>query len=155
MAMSALPLKTLNHVSLVCSNVTRSSAFYCDLLGFEQVKRPASFEFDGCWLYGLGIGLHLIRGCPVKRPKKIDPLSDHFSFQSDQIEYVLKKLKMMKIEFVMETVREGDISITQVFFHDPDHNMIEVCNCERFPVIPIVSHRSSMDNNCSDWHSRH
>lgn len=22
----------------------------------------------------------------------------------------------------------------QIFFHDPEHNMIEVCNCDEFPV---------------------
>jgi hypothetical protein len=30
-------------------------------------------------------------------------------------------------------------SSAQIFFHDPDHNMIEVCNCDELPIEPIES----------------
>lgn len=48
-----------------------------------QVKRPETFNetFEGAWLWGYGMGLHLIKGQPVPRSKHIDPKSDHLSFQ--------------------------------------------------------------------------
>ena len=41
------------------------------------------------------------------------------------------------VPFIKQTVEEGGISIDQLFFLDPDDNMIEICNCERLPVIPL------------------
>ena len=39
----------LNHISFVTADVQRSTAFYSEVLGFNVVSRPNSFEFDGCW----------------------------------------------------------------------------------------------------------
>jgi hypothetical protein len=33
---------------------------------------------------------------------------------------------------------DNDIKVDQLFFHDPDGHMIEVCNCENLPVKPII-----------------
>ena len=44
-----LPLSKMNHISLVVSDVSRSQAFYKNVLGFIDIVRPASFEFQGSW----------------------------------------------------------------------------------------------------------
>ena len=44
---------------------------------------------------------------------------------------VEKKLKKRNIKYIKRTVEEGRESIDQLFFHDPDGFMIEVCNCEK------------------------
>lgn len=46
----ALPLLSLNHVSLLCRSVWDSVRFYEDVLGFVPIKRPSSFNFSGAWL---------------------------------------------------------------------------------------------------------
>lgn len=46
----ALPLLSLNHVSLLCRSVWDSVRFYEDVLGFVLIKRPSSFKFNGAWL---------------------------------------------------------------------------------------------------------
>jgi hypothetical protein len=51
---------------------------------------------------------------------------------------VEKKLKEMEIDYVRATVEEGRIQVDQLFFHDPDGFMIEICNCDSLPVIPLV-----------------
>jgi hypothetical protein len=51
---------------------------------------------------------------------------------------VEKKLKEMEIDYVRATVEEGGIQVDQLFFHDPDGFMIEICNCDSLPVIPLV-----------------
>lgn len=50
---------------------------------------------------------------------------------------VEKKLKEMNIEFAKGRVEEGGICVDQLFFHDPDGLMIEVCNCDILPVVPL------------------
>ena len=45
----ALPLSSINHISVLCSSVEKSVAFYEQVLGFAPIKRPGSFNFDGAW----------------------------------------------------------------------------------------------------------
>ncbi|KAL6651124.1 hypothetical protein ACP70R_010049 [Stipagrostis hirtigluma subsp. patula] len=47
------------------------------------------------------------------------------------------KLGDMKLEFVANIVRDGETVVEQLFFHDPDGNVIEICDCEKLPVIPL------------------
>lgn len=135
----ALPLRALNHISRVCKDVATSAAFYRDVLGFSEIKRPSSFEFEGAWLFNYGIGIHLIGGQPVARSSKIDPKSDHLSFQVDCLKAVAEQLKLLGLDFVKQEIDEAGVHVTQLFFHDPDNNMIEICNCDLIPVIPLDS----------------
>ena len=48
------------------------------------------------------------------------------------------RLGDMELEFVAARVRDGDTVVEQLFFHDPDGNVIEVCDCEKLPVIPLA-----------------
>lgn len=130
-------MRALNHISRVCKDVQASAAFYRDVLGFEQVKRPSSFDFEGAWLFNYGIGIHLIAGQPIPRSSKIEPKSDHLSFQVDSLEDVAQQLNELGLEFVKTTIEEGGVMVTQLFFHDPDNNMIEICNCDLIPVVPL------------------
>lgn len=43
----------------------------------------------------------------------------------------------MKIEYVKNRVEESGIFVDQLFFHDPDGMMIEICNCDNIPVVPL------------------
>ncbi|WRX27890.1 Glyoxalase/fosfomycin resistance/dioxygenase domain - like 6, partial [Theobroma cacao] len=79
-----LHLKSLNHVSLVCRSVEESINFYQNILGFVPIRRPGSFDFNGAWLFGYGIGIHLLQSeDPDNMPKKkkINPKDNHISFQ--------------------------------------------------------------------------
>ena len=33
------------------------------------------------------------------------------------------------------------MKVQQLFFHDPDRNMIEICNCHVLPVMPLAGPR--------------
>lgn len=50
---------------------------------------------------------------------------------------VEKRLKEMDIPYVTARVEESGIFVDQLFFHDPDGFMIEICNCDNLPVIPL------------------
>ncbi|XP_031280952.1 uncharacterized protein LOC116141730 [Pistacia vera] len=144
-----LHLKSLNHVSLVCRSVEESIDFYQNVLGFVPIRRPGSFDFDGAWLFGYGIGIHLLQSeDPEILPKKseINPKDNHISFQCESMGAVEMKLKEMGIKYLRSMVQEGGIDVEQMFFHDPDGFMIEICDCDNLPVIPLVG---EMARSCS------
>ena len=132
----------MNHVSLLCRSVKETVAFYEKVLGFISIVRPGSFNFDGAWLFGHGIGIHLLLAeDPEKIPTKneINTKDKHISFQCDEsMDAVEKYLKDMKIGFKRAMVEENGIQVDQLFFHDPDGFMIEICNCDSLPVIPLA-----------------
>jgi hypothetical protein len=58
--------------------------------------------------------------------------------QCESLEVVQWQLKEMGIRYVQRRVEEGGIHVDQLFFHDPDGFMIEVCTCDNLPIIPLV-----------------
>ncbi|XP_042056973.1 metallothiol transferase FosB-like [Salvia splendens] len=135
-----LPLLSLNHVSYVCKSVQKSVEFYVKVLGFVLIQRPSSFKFEGAWLFNHGIGIHLLKSDNVKNNKeKINPKDNHISFQCTDMNIIIERLEGMKIEYVKAVVREGGIIVDQIFFHDPDGHMIEICNCQDLPVLPLTA----------------
>lgn len=66
--------------------------------------------------------------------------------QCDSMAAVEKKLVEMEIKYVRQRVDEGGIYVDQLFFHDPDGFMIEICNCDNLPVIPLAG---EMIRSCS------
>lgn len=60
------PIVSFNHLSREVLDYETSRDFYCGVLGFIEIPRPA-FENDGVWLYGFGLSLHLIKS---KYPQK-------------------------------------------------------------------------------------
>ncbi|GFR52073.1 hypothetical protein Agub_g14596 [Astrephomene gubernaculifera] len=133
-----LQLLAFNHVSRVCSDLEKSYGFYTDVLGFKPVKRPTSFDFEGAWLFNYGVGLHLIKGSPLPRSSDVNPMSCHISFQAASLEEVERCLKSWGLKYVKNVFMEDGIQIGQLFFHDPDNNMIEVCNCDQLPVVQLT-----------------
>jgi len=51
---------------------------------------------------------------------------------------VEKKLMEMEITYVRAMVEEGGIHVDQIFFHDPDGFMVEICDCDNLLVVPLV-----------------
>ncbi|KAK9165266.1 hypothetical protein Scep_000457 [Stephania cephalantha] len=141
--MPSLPLLSLNHVSFLCKSVVESVKFYQEVLGFILIRRPSSFNFEGAWLFNYGIGIHLLQTNSLndlkEKPSAINPKDNHISFQCTDIELVKIKLEEMGMEYVTAVVEEGGIIVDQLFFHDPDGYMIEICNCDNLPVLPISS----------------
>ncbi|XP_009781311.1 glyoxylase I 4-like [Nicotiana sylvestris] len=141
----ALPLLSLNHVSLLVRDVWNSVRFYEDVLGFCLVKRPSSFNFHGAWLYNYGVGIHLLENVAmedydaINEPRPINPKDNHISFQCTDVEVVKRRLEEMGMRYVSAVVEDNGIKVDQVFFHDPDGYMIEICNCENIPLLPISS----------------
>jgi len=150
-AAGPLPLVSVNHISLVCRSVEDSMDFYENVLGFFPIKRPGSFNFDGAWLFSYGMGIHLLQSPnPEAMPKKqeINPMDTHLSFQCESMQVVESKLVEMNMKFIKRTVEEGGVYVDQLFFHDPDGFMIEICNCDNLPVVFLGSAGSACPLSC-------
>ncbi|XP_023755172.1 glyoxylase I 4 [Lactuca sativa] len=139
-SLQKMPLLSLNHVSFICKSVRKSVKFYSDVLGFVLIRRPSSFDFEGAWLFNDGIGIHLleVETTPTKITA-INPKDNHISFQCTDMDIIIKKLEGLGIKYVTAVVKEGGVEVNQLFFHDPDGYMIEICNCHVLPVLPITS----------------
>ncbi|KAF4371877.1 hypothetical protein CsatB_024697 [Cannabis sativa] len=143
----SLPLLSLNHVSILCRSVWASARFYEEVLGFVLIKRPSSFKFNGAWLYNYGIGIHLIENPSLMDEydsmdeiiRPINPKDNHISFQCTDVGLVKRRLQEMGMRYVTALVEDDGAKVDQVFFHDPDGYMIELCNCENIPIIPLAS----------------
>jgi hypothetical protein len=57
---------------------------------------------------------------------------------------VERRLKELGIPYIQRCVEEGGIYVDQIFFHDPDGFMIEICNCDNLPVVPLADHTFNM-----------
>jgi catechol 2,3-dioxygenase-like lactoylglutathione lyase family enzyme len=105
------------------------------VLGFDEMQRPSTFDFPGHWLFAYGIAIHLIEGTPVNaKHAEITVTADHISFHSSSMEQVKERLQDHGIQYVEDQFYDGPLVIHQIFFHDPNHNMIEVCNCADYPL---------------------
>jgi hypothetical protein len=62
-----------------------------------------------------------------------------FPLQCPDMFLVEKRLQEMDIKYKKRVVEDGGLYVDQLFFHDPDGYMIEICNCENLPVIPVRS----------------
>jgi catechol 2,3-dioxygenase-like lactoylglutathione lyase family enzyme len=157
--MVTLPIQSFNHVSREVLNLQKSLDFYINILGFTEVPRPA-FECEGHWLYGYGLALHLI--LTSRRQERIEllqkrlehftdclPSVDHIAFVTDDLQRIETLLNHANVYY--KKTSSDVIGIQQIFFFDPDGNVIELSNCG-IPVgmtkCPIAS-RSTCDETLS------
>ena len=119
---------------MIC--IEKSCHFYCDVLGFQVVPRPP-FESEGYWLYGYGLSLHLVASrnhqerrqllCTrIKHFSQALPRVDHVAFITRDIKAIRATLDKANVFYKSDNPSDG---IEQIFFFDPDGNVLEVSNC--------------------------
>lgn len=116
----------MNHIALPTADPARGARFYRDVLGFREVKRPA-FSFDGRWLYReeARVMIHLIHVANHQgQTGAINTMGHHFALQCNEIDSAHALLARMGHETVERTL--PDHGFRQIFFRDPDGNVIEV-----------------------------
>mmetsp|Transcript_19856 Transcript_19856/g.28544 ORF Transcript_19856/g.28544 Transcript_19856/m.28544 type:complete len:212 (+) Transcript_19856:163-798(+) len=134
---AVLPLASFNHISREVLSVEKSLKFYRDILGFQEIPRPG-FDCDGAWLWGYGVSVHLVEtSCPDKRrdvlKRRIShftsclPRVDHIAFVTNNTGFIQKILDSERVYY--KRFDPPGTNIVQLFFFDPDGNVIEVSNC--------------------------
>lgn len=130
---------SVNHIAIIVSDVGRSTAFYTDILGLQQIHRP-NFDRHGAWLTMGNVELHLIKGEPVVHAGD-NLIVSHIAIDVLDPQEAFDRLKEMKVPFEINvSVPKGkgkaeseggnrDNTLSQAFIRDPDGYYIEVCNC--------------------------
>jgi len=117
--------QSLHHISLATIDAEISARFYETVVGMKRISRPA-FSFGGAWLYHPrgDWQIHLIEREDVNGlPASIDSLAPHFAMEVDDLDAVEVRLKEHAIVYKRKVNAAG---FEQIFFHDPDGNMIEI-----------------------------
>jgi catechol 2,3-dioxygenase-like lactoylglutathione lyase family enzyme len=129
-------VKYIDHVTLIVRSVEASRRFYVDLLGMQEVPRPA-FSFGGAWFRAGATLVHLIeehdRSGPAGYPVEVlvrSSRNHHFAFEVDDAYTAAVQLKAMGIELLDDAKLRPDGAV-QVFLTDPDYHVVELCSSPR------------------------
>lgn len=115
----------------MAKDLKTTKTFYTELLNLEEMDRP-DFFIKGLW-YKLGESqLHLMLCEDTPRPH-IHPLNEtvqpHFAIAltNEDFNSTIERLKSAAISFIGD-VETNSFGVKQIFFYDPDNNMIEINN---------------------------
>lgn len=130
---ASLPITRVHHVARTTNQPDQSIAFYRDVLGFQEIRRPP-FQFRGAWLYNYGVQIHIIEHHERAKltPEEIDTLAEHLALEVSDVELAKQRLEEHEIPY-FEQVNAGGIH--QVFFQDPDGHIVEVAVYGPTPAI--------------------
>jgi len=136
------PISTgpLNHLALPTADPERGARFYCEVLGFVQTPRP-EFSFRGVWLLrqDVGVMIHLIHDENFQ-PKTDEPINTRKNHVAMQVRDYDRAVELLTAHGVPHVERLlPDYGFRQVFFHDPDGNVLELGEwpspAEMFPYL--------------------
>lgn len=120
-----MTLLAFDHVNIRTANLQGMIAFYRDVLGLREGRRP-NFDFPGAWLYlGDRPFVHLVGvERPPPRPDQQELALEHFAFSGRGMAEFVALLEARGIEYWLGEPPGFDV--TQVNFRDPDGNHIHV-----------------------------
>ena len=134
-----LRFESIDHITLIVSDINKTRHFYCDILGMAQVPRP-EFDFDGLWLHPCQPSpgetvralIHAtlesdLAGKAGWGDRKVKSLSrgHHFAFEVNDAIEACEHLRSKGVNIVVEPRRRPD-GPTQFYIRDPDDHVIEI-----------------------------
>lgn len=121
-----LGAERLHHAAVIVTDLERAKDFYGRVLGLEEIKRP-NFSFGGAW-YAVGDDqIHLIvhsEALAVRGSTSIDTRDAHIALRVENYDQALEHLKKQGVEVVANA--DSITGWGQIFFCDPDGNVIEL-----------------------------
>jgi catechol 2,3-dioxygenase-like lactoylglutathione lyase family enzyme len=116
----------IHHVSLNVRDLERAKAFYRDVIGLQEMERPA-FQFPGAWFSvgNNGQQLHLIvYPGQAMRDGGIDSRDGHFAIRIKSWRQTLEWLDRWGVSY--DARPNSMAGFPQIYVIDPDHNVIEL-----------------------------
>jgi catechol 2,3-dioxygenase-like lactoylglutathione lyase family enzyme/uncharacterized protein YunC (DUF1805 family) len=128
----AVQVRTLDHVTIVVSDLDRSRKFYCGILGMREVPRP-TFTFPGLWFQAGDTQIHLIGAHEGASAPGASPLPEnvrpgrsmHYAFEVADARSACEHLMAAGVRVLAEPRLRPD-GCVQVFMLDPDGHVVEV-----------------------------
>lgn len=124
-------VRQIDHVTVVVKDLQRSRQFYAEVLGMQEVPRPA-FSFAGLWFQAGSTQIHLILEHDESGPARVFvpekcsiSRTRHFAFEVDDALAARDRLNELGIEIVAGPKSRPD-GPTQLYVMDPDRNLVEL-----------------------------
>lgn len=125
----------IDHVSVIVTDVSRSRAFYRDVLGLPEIAPPREFDFVALWFdLGGGQTLHLLQ-----RPAADTPSPRHFCLHVADIIAAREHFSRLGVA-IDETTKIA--AADRFFVRDPDGNRVELLQWQR-AYVPSTDGRFS------------
>lgn len=116
-----------DHVGIKSSNIEKSLAFYCDLLGLEKREELEIFGKNFFFVGNDTISIEIEAGTPGSR--QIDPRTQtglyHLAFTVDDLEGLVDRLKAAGVQIALPPVSTRPDRIV-AFVEDPDGAFIQL-----------------------------
>jgi catechol 2,3-dioxygenase-like lactoylglutathione lyase family enzyme len=126
-----IKVKSLDHVTIISSDLEATRKFYVDGLGMEEVARPA-FDFPGLWFQAGATQIHVTLESPESgkagwgdRGVQIPSRGHHFAFEVDDAIAATETARALGFQIAREPKSRPDGAI-QVYFDDPDGHVVEL-----------------------------
>ncbi len=120
-------IKTIGvaHFSIPVTDVARSKAFYCEVLGMTEVAdiAPMGMVFLDCG----GMCFVLVKVDAPISTAGVRNVHHAFRIEPDQYESAVEELRSAGVKVLYEEDRrDGVIEGPRAYFHDPDQNTLEI-----------------------------
>ena len=126
-----LRVRGIDHFLVVSSDLEKTRAFYCDLLGMEQLPRP-DFSFPGLWFEAGNTQVHVtLEGEDAGTAGQGEftgnypAQGQHLAFEIDDAAEAASHLESLGIEIVDGPYLRPDGPL-QFYIYDPDGYLIEL-----------------------------
>ena len=128
MAASPIAVTGFSHVAISVTDLSAARAFYCGILGFEELPRP-DLGVPGMWL-GVGdLQLHFIETDEMPVPGRGFP---HYALHvpTDRFDTTIEALRAAGVSFLGQPSSRVDFgkTVLAAFVNDPAGNFIELTN---------------------------
>lgn len=135
--MTGFRATSIDHVSVLITDVKRSRYFYRDILGLPEIAKPKTFDFVVLWFdLGRGQTLHLLR---KDKPDNFSPR--HFCLRVVDAQSAREHFRRHGIPIQETTLIPGS---DRFFVSDPDGNRIELIQWLE-PYNPSVNGATALD----------
>jgi catechol 2,3-dioxygenase-like lactoylglutathione lyase family enzyme len=124
----------IDHAGLLVADVERAVAFYRDVLGMEELPRPATLNNPGAWLRAGMHELHLIGELDAGRAGALNPpytareiaigYGNHVALVVGSLDEALERVRDHGVE-PGPPLSRGD-GVRRAFITDPDGHIVEL-----------------------------
>jgi catechol 2,3-dioxygenase-like lactoylglutathione lyase family enzyme len=128
---SRIRVTAFDHVTLICADLEATRRFYVEVLGMNEVPRPA-FRFPGLWFQMGGVQIHATQESPeagragwADQGGKVVSRGHHIAFCVDDVSQALAIVENHGVRIASPLQHRPD-GYRQLYLYDPDGHVVEL-----------------------------